>query len=1400
MLILPAGPVSRASLLVALSLTVLQAQGQPPSAVSVSPSSGSGFGPQTFQFAYSDPDGYANIQWTHMLFDRSLSGFQSCYFYYDRPSNVIYVAADSAAGWAGSATLGSAGTLQNGQCSLNLGSSAASGSGNTLTVSLRITFASTYAGDYNVYLFAGDTEGNTSGGWQQKGAWTVPGNLPPQAQAAQPSSGSGGSQTFTFTYSDPNGYQNLKYLTQSIHPALQAANGCYFFYSPAANAFWLMNDAVTLWLGPITPGTAQTVENSQCTLSAAGMSVWAPNSTTLKFAVPVTFKPNYVGAMLIYQYGEDIGGQVSGWAQTGTWTVPANQPPSAVSVAPSSGSGLGPQTFQFTYSDPSGYANIQWTQMLFDRAVSGFQSCYFYYDRPSNVIYVAADSAAGWAGSAPLGAAGTLQNGQCSLDLGSSSASGSGNTLTVSLRITFASTYAGDYNVYLFAGDTEGNTSGGWQQKGAWTVPGNLPPQAQAAQPSSGSGGSQTFTFTYSDPNGYQNLKYLTQSIHPSLQAANGCYFFHSRVHNAFWLMNDAVTLWLGPITPGTAQTVENSQCTLSAAGMSVWAPNSTTLKFAVPVTFKPNYVGAMLIYQYGEDIGGLVSNWIQTGAWTVPSGNQPPSAASVVPSSGSGFGPQTFQFTYSDPDGYANLASLYGRLNASASDAAACSFRYDRATNYIYLYNDAGSAWLGPVTLGSQLTNSQCTLGAGSTNPNGNNVTLNLTVTFNPSFAGAKNTYMQAVDAASASSGWQTRGTWTVPAGPQCNFAASIVPISEGGKGPPAASGSGCGTTPNCTWTDSSITYVSPAQAYGVSTTFTTGPHAPYYMNFALARLSADGQDLGLACPADATSWGAAVATARVPCNSPTNFYLYAPKLYTLTGFHRSQGVGLDSPVWLTFDSLSFVAAGTSRDFNNLPMGPFSNFLGAGGPTILPGNDGVTVQYTARTVNSVSVRINAPYSARKGRHQLSFPTMNIYGYATANPYFAIVVYDATPAIASVTPNPIPAGAATTLTITGIGFGDHPTVYVAGTAYNPGAPSRNPQGQDVVTVSVTFPLSQAGSPVPVYVVSNGAGGQAFFGAPQGAAQGSPTSATVQVQVAAPPTISGNQGIWWLGAASVNDNCDTGSPVPNCYYNSTQLTLTPGAGGAPPTASSPASWSLTDPLTGQPPTFATYACADGAACSQITVSAAGQPSYCNSVDGNLQARVTLGGISSAVFKVWVNWPQSTVVTETNDVGLPGPPPGYISLNTRQLLSGCGPAMYNIAWHEEFPTDASGNPAYWNVCGQSRGWTVPIPKLPTQGSSGWAYGITDADGILRSGQGDFDAVGYSCDTCAPLSNIPGPFRGQPLDMTANAWSYQFIYVGSQDILTLGKHWPAAPNKQVRYTDHGRVELGTWSCPGP
>ena len=91
----------------------------------------------------------------------------------------------------------------------------------------------------------------------------------------------------------------------------------------------------------------------------------------------------------------------------------------------------------------------------------------------------------------------------------------------------------------------------------------------------------------------------------------------------------------------------------------------------------------------------------------------------------------------------------------------------YTQSTNMLNLLNDAGSAWMsGTVGSGGALQNSQCAIALGSATavPNANSLTLNLAMTFAPTYAGAKNVYMYAANAAGINSGWIRLGTWTVP------------------------------------------------------------------------------------------------------------------------------------------------------------------------------------------------------------------------------------------------------------------------------------------------------------------------------------------------------------------------------------------------------------------------------------------------------------------------------------------------------------------------------------------------------------------------------------------------------------------------------------------------------------
>ena len=125
-------------------------------------------------------------------------------------------------------------------------------------------------------------------------------------------------------------------------------------------------------------------------------------------------------------------------------------------------------------------------------------TCLVDYNLATNQVILLNDAASAWMPATP-GAAQTLQNSQCSLNVAATSVVLSGNNLTLNLAMTFATAYAGVQNVYLYAGDVSGSNSG-WQQLGAWTVPsGAGVPAANSVTPSTGSGASQTFTLQYSD-------------------------------------------------------------------------------------------------------------------------------------------------------------------------------------------------------------------------------------------------------------------------------------------------------------------------------------------------------------------------------------------------------------------------------------------------------------------------------------------------------------------------------------------------------------------------------------------------------------------------------------------------------------------------------------------------------------------------------------------------------------------------------------------------------------------------------------------------------------------------------------------------------------------------------------
>jgi imidazole glycerol phosphate synthase subunit HisF len=493
------------------------------------------------------------------------------------------------------------------------------------------------------------------------------------------------------------------------------------------------------------------------------------NGNTLTLNLPMTFQPAYAGAKNIYLYAADVSGSSSGWQQLGTWTVPgAAAVPAAVSVTPSSGSGAS-QRFALQYSDTAGAASLQTVWVYFSATLANpaTNTCLLYYNAVANVINLAQDSGATWVTATP-GAATTLQNSQCSLNVAATSVVRNGNTLTLNLPMTFQPAYAGAKNIYLYAADVSGSNSG-WQQLGTWTVPGaSAIPAAVSVTPSSGSAASQGFALQYSDTAGAASLQTVWVYFNSTLAnpATNTCLLYYNAAANVINLAQDSGSTWV-TATPGTAATLQNSQCSLNVAGTSV-VRNGNTLTLNLPMTFQPAYAGAKNIYLYAADVSGSNSGWQPLGTWTVPGASAVPAAVSVTPSSGS-LASQTFALEYSDTAGAANLQTVWVYFNSSLANPATntCLLYYNVAANLINLAQDSGATWVSETPgTATTLQNSQCSLNVAATSVvrNGNTLTVNLPMTFQPAYAGAKNIYLYAADDSGSNSGWQQLGTWTAP------------------------------------------------------------------------------------------------------------------------------------------------------------------------------------------------------------------------------------------------------------------------------------------------------------------------------------------------------------------------------------------------------------------------------------------------------------------------------------------------------------------------------------------------------------------------------------------------------------------------------------------------------------
>jgi hypothetical protein len=194
------------------------------------------------------------------------------------------------------------------------------------------------------------------------------------------------------------------------------------------------------------------------------------SGNTLTLTLNISFKAGFTGNKIVYLAARDTGSGNSGWQGLGVWGVPGlNTFPSVGGVAPTHGNGTS-QTFIFNFVDTKGYQDLGVVNVLINNALDGRQSCYLAYSRPAGVLFVVNDAGTGLSAPLTLGASGSAGNSQCAVNAAGSSVSSSGTTLTLTLNMSFSSTYGGNRVIYAAARDSTDANNSGWQPIGSWTV------------------------------------------------------------------------------------------------------------------------------------------------------------------------------------------------------------------------------------------------------------------------------------------------------------------------------------------------------------------------------------------------------------------------------------------------------------------------------------------------------------------------------------------------------------------------------------------------------------------------------------------------------------------------------------------------------------------------------------------------------------------------------------------------------------------------------------------------------------------------------------------------------------------------------------------------------------------
>jgi hypothetical protein len=450
------------------------AANRPPAVEEVTPVAASG-STRSYLARISDGDGFADIESVTLLAGPSSSLQQGCAPVLRRSREELFLWNDAATALLGPIRPGENARVENSRCVLSGAASSVRyiSEANRIEFTAAVTLKPGFPAPAVTLAQAIDQSGASSGEFP-------PVEEPPAPGEPSPASGSGSAQTFRFTFRSPAGWADLSVVNVLINGAVDGRAACYVAYVPSSEtsgSVYLVDDAGNAggpFAGMALPGTGS-VENSQCRISGAG-SLASAGSDTLQLTLNIEFKAAFAGNRIFYTAARSRTGRNSGWHPLGAWQVPGTTPagPSLASLQPARSTSA-TQTFALTVQNPAGWQELRVINLLINSALDGRSACYLAFvpsaSPAAGTWYLVNDagSAASGLAALPLPGSATVANSQCRISAAGATVSAAQHTLTLTLPVTFTSSFRGNRVIYAAAQTSSRNS--GWQAIGTVTVP-----------------------------------------------------------------------------------------------------------------------------------------------------------------------------------------------------------------------------------------------------------------------------------------------------------------------------------------------------------------------------------------------------------------------------------------------------------------------------------------------------------------------------------------------------------------------------------------------------------------------------------------------------------------------------------------------------------------------------------------------------------------------------------------------------------------------------------------------------------------------------------------------------------------------------------------------------------------